>query len=332
LVARYRFSDIVHRSHVIKKTIEIARRYALLSSNILISGETGTGKELFAQSIHNESWRKDGPFVAVNCAALPDNLLESELFGYVEGAFTGTAKGGKTGLFELAHGGTLFLDEISEIPVDVQSKLLRALQEREVRRIGGDKVMAVDVRVISATNSDLDDLVGRGRFRRDLFYRLDVFNLSLPPLRVRREDIAALFGHFLKLNCRMNALPVPRVEPAALDVLHGCALEGNVRELRNITDRASALRHSPHLLTAGDMEQAVRPAAAYQPLAAARERHAAEDDFSHKPGRAAPQSRQSEANARTLQALAACDGHKGRAAAMLGINRSTLWRRLRRGR
>ena len=316
LVAKYHFSDIVHRSRIIKETIEIARRYALLSSNILITGETGTGKELFAQSIHNASRRKDGPFVAINCAALPDTLLESELFGYVEGAFTGTARGGKIGLFELAHGGTLFLDEISEIPVSVQSKLLRALQEREIRRIGGDKVIAVDVRVISATNSDLNERVARGLFRRDLLYRLNVFNLSLPPLRIRKEDIAALFSFFLARICRTNSQPVPEVEPAALDVLYACALEGNVRELRNITARVSALRHNPHLLTAGDMEQAVHPEAAHRE-ALPQQRHP-------------PESRASESCARTLHALAVCGGDKGRTAAMLGINRSTLWRRLRK--
>jgi PAS domain S-box-containing protein len=334
LVARYHFSNIVYRSRIIKKTIEIARRYALLSSNILISGETGTGKELFAQSIHNASHRKDGPFVAINCAALPDSLLESELFGYVEGAFTGTAKGGKTGLFELAHGGTLFLDEISEIPVSVQSKLLRALQEKEVRRIGGDKVIAVDVRVISATNSDLHERVAHGLFRRDLLYRLNVFNLSLPPLRIRKEDIAALFSFFLARNCRAHSQPIPGVEPAALDVLHACALEGNVRELRNITARVCALRHNPHLLTARDMEQAVHPETAYQEPQSVQTTAYAGRLLSPGAGQRnphpAPLSRKNETYAQTLQALAACGGDKGRTAVMLGINRSTLWRRLRR--
>ena len=148
-------------------------------------GETGTGKELFAQGIHNASQRRNGPFVAINCAALPENLLESELFGYVEGAFTGTTRGGKMGLFELAHNGTLFLDEISEIPLNMQSKLLRVLQEHEVRRIGDDRVTAVDVRIISATNVNLHKLVAARRFRQDLLYRLDVLKITIPPLRRR---------------------------------------------------------------------------------------------------------------------------------------------------
>ncbi len=336
LVAKYRFSDIVHSSQIVHETIELARRYAVLPSNILITGETGTGKELFAQSIHNQSLRKDGPFVAVNCAALPENLLESELFGYVEGAFTGTAKGGKVGLFELAHGGSLFLDEVAEIPVGVQSKLLRALQEREVRRLGGDKVIAVDVRIISATNSDLVERVAGGLFRRDLLYRLNVFNLSLPPLRVRKEDVTALFTYFLRKNCQMHSLPIPRVDSAALEVLHQCPLEGNVRELRNITARVSALRHDPNLLTAKDMERAVYPDAAYRrppdlarrmPPDAAQPGRGADGQAASVP----PRGRKAGDAVReqTLRVLEECGGNKGHAAERLGINRSTLWRRLR---
>ena len=168
------FGDIIHKSAVIVATIDTARRYAASDSNVIIVGETGTGKELFAQSIHNASPRKNGPFVAINCAALPENLLESELFGYVEGAFTGSVKGGKMGLFEQAHGGTLFLDEIGEISLSTQTKLLRVLQEREVRRIGDNKVISINVRIISATNKSINQLAGKELFRRDLMYRLDV--------------------------------------------------------------------------------------------------------------------------------------------------------------
>ena len=170
LNAHYHFNDIIHDSPEIDYVIEKAKKFASVSSNILIEGETGTGKELFAQSIHNASTRCNGPFVAVNCAALPENLLESELFGYVEGAFTGTAKGGKTGLFELAHKGTLFLDEISEIPLSIQGKLLRVLQEHEVRRVGGDRVISVDVRIIAATNHSLSRITEQGRFRLSLIH------------------------------------------------------------------------------------------------------------------------------------------------------------------
>ena len=323
MTAKYTFANIVHASSAISKTIELARRYAALPSNLLITGETGTGKELFAQSIHNESLRKDGPFVAVNCAALPENLLESELFGYVEGAFTGTSKGGKTGLFELAHGGTLFLDEVSEIPVGVQSKLLRVLQEREIRRIGADKVIAVDVRIICATNSDLSLLVEEGRFRRDLFYRLNVFNISLPPLRMRKDDITALFTYFLRSFCHANALPVPTVQPAALELLHACPLEGNVRQLRNITARVCVLRDNPNVLTVRDMELAITPEAVYQTGQTPGQTVNAPNSVTHMP------SLKGDTREKTLRALTACMGNKGQAADMLGINRSTLWRRLR---
>lgn len=321
MVAKYSFADIVHASRIIAGTIELARRYAALQANILITGETGTGKELFAQSIHNESLRKDGPFVAVNCAALPENLLESELFGYVEGAFTGTSKGGKQGLFELAHGGTLFLDEVAEIPIGVQSKLLRSLQEREVRRIGADKVIAVDVRIISATNSNLSERVQNGQFRRDLFFRLNVFNISLPPLRVRKEDITAIFTYLLRATCQANALPVPAVHPAALELLHGCTLEGNVRELRNITARACVLRENPNVLTARDMELAVRPEAMYQ----------TNPDMPGQTGNISAKTPQHSLRERAQAALTACAGNRREAARMLGIHRSTLWRRLHAG-
>ena len=321
LTAKYRFSDIVHESSIVGDCIETARRYAPLPFNILVMGETGTGKELFAQSIHNESVRKDGPFVAVNCAALPENLLESELFGYVEGAFTGTSKGGKAGLFELAHGGTLFLDEIAEIPVSVQGKLLRALQEREVRRIGADKVIAVDVRVISATNSDLRELATRGLFRRDLLYRLDVLTLSVPPLRARPDDIVPLFLFFLKRCCMLHSIPVPQMAPRALEPLQTYEFIGNVRELRNIAARASVLHHDPQRLTAEDVERALYPDTA--PFSSLSQRNV---------GATGPIFMEEEERRQTLQALADAGGKRGKAAEILGIDRTTLWRRLRKYR
>ena len=201
LKARYTFDDILHESGTMKETIETARRYAATDSNVIIVGETGTGKELFAQSIHNSSRRKNGPFVAINCAALPENLLESELFGYVEGAFTGTSRGGKMGLFEQAHGGTLFLDEVEEISLSTQSKLLRTLQEKQVRRIGDNKVIDIDVRILSATNKSITRLSEEGGFRKDLMYRLDVLRLFLPPLRQRERDVEFLFCHLLGKLC-----------------------------------------------------------------------------------------------------------------------------------
>ncbi|MCC8190495.1 MAG: sigma 54-interacting transcriptional regulator, partial [Planctomycetes bacterium] len=196
-VARYVFDDIKGDSAAIRAATAAARSFAGLQSNVLILGETGTGKELFAQSIHTASLRRDRPFVAVNCGAIPGNLIESELFGYADGAFTGSKKGGRIGLFELAHSGTIFLDEISEMDPSGQISLLRALQERQIRRVGGDGVIPVDVRVIAACNADLDAMVRDGRFRRDLYYRLGVLVLRVPPLRGRREDVVPLAKHFL---------------------------------------------------------------------------------------------------------------------------------------
>lgn len=313
LVARHHFEDIIHRSSVIAETIENARRYAASSSNILIVGETGTGKELFAQSIHNASSRRDGPFVAVNCAALPENLLESELFGYVEGAFTGTARGGKEGLFELAHNGSLFLDEISEMAPTMHSKLLRVLQEREVRRVGGNKVIAVDVRIISATNRNLYELVSAGLFRQDLLYRLDVLKIFLPPLNRRQDDVAELFHFFLRSFALRRHEPVPTVEPGAMELLLSYRFVGNARELRNIVERVGVLMRLPHVITAEDMERALYPediesAEAETPQ---RQKRRSEDDILRR-------------------AVAECGGNQTRAARMLGIDRTTLWRRLRK--
>ncbi|MBC7335917.1 MAG: sigma 54-interacting transcriptional regulator, partial [Clostridia bacterium] len=198
LVARFTFEDIIGQSEAIREAVEKAKRYALTDSTVLLSGESGTGKELFAQSIHAFSRRSGGPFVAVNCAALPENLLESELFGYEEGAFTGAKKGGKLGLFELAHGGTIFLDEIGEMTLPLQARLLRVLQEKEVMRLGGSRVIPVDVRVIAASNKNLQQAVQEGTFRADLFYRLNVLCLKVPPLRARKDDIPLLVDHFIK--------------------------------------------------------------------------------------------------------------------------------------
>ncbi len=241
LIAKYTFEDVIHQSQIMNKTVAIANKYARVSSNILIEGETGTGKELMAQSIHNASERRHGPFVAVNCAALPENLLESELFGYVDGAFTGSRKGGKIGFFEQAHHGTLFLDEISEIPINFQGKLLRALQERQVRRIGDDKVVAVDTRIIAATNKNLKQMVLNREFRQDLLYRLDVLKVYIPALRERQEDILPLFYHFIgKYNTRFGK-EISKGSRAAEELLVHYNFEGNICELRNIAERLSVM-------------------------------------------------------------------------------------------
>ncbi|MCK4309814.1 MAG: sigma 54-interacting transcriptional regulator, partial [Candidatus Atribacteria bacterium] len=197
-VAENTFEDIIGQSPAIEKVKEEAENYAQIDSPLLIYGETGTGKELFTQAIHNASSRKNNPFVAFNCAAIPENLLESELFGYVKGAFTGAKKEGKMGLFEQAHKGTIFLDEIGEISPDIQARLLRVLQERKIRRIGDDKLIPIDIRIIVSTNKDLYGLVEKKKFREDLYYRINVLNLNLPPLRQRREDVPLLVNFFIK--------------------------------------------------------------------------------------------------------------------------------------
>ncbi|MEH7081307.1 sigma 54-interacting transcriptional regulator [Neobacillus drentensis] len=237
LVAKKSFHDIQGGSPEMLKCIQQARQYAKSNGTVLIYGETGTGKELFAQSIHNESKRAKGPFVSVNCAALSENLLESELFGYVEGTFTGALKGGKMGLFELAHGGTLFLDELGEISLNFQAKLLRVLQEKEVRRVGGDRVTPIDVRIICATNRDLREEVRLGRFREDLYYRLSVLELQLMPLRQRKDDIVPMAISFFKSECikeqKVLFLPLDQL----FDCLQSYDWFGNARELQNFIER-----------------------------------------------------------------------------------------------
>jgi transcriptional regulator with PAS, ATPase and Fis domain len=235
LYAKNTFDNIVGHSEIIKKTVQKARQYARFDSNLLIYGETGTGKEVFAQSIHNQSKRKKGPFVSVNTASLAPSLLESELFGYVEGAFTGARKGGKVGLFELAHGGTIFLDEIGELSPDIQSRLLRVLQEKEIMRIGDDKIIPVDVRVICATNRDLSELVQKGGFRADLYYRINVLSLRLPPLRERCEDIGDFFAHFIRELAAQEGRHIT-IDNNAMKLLMTYHWPGNIRELRNIAE------------------------------------------------------------------------------------------------
>lgn len=235
LVAKAKFSDIIGRSNGILSEIERAKIYAITESNILINGETGVGKELFAQSIHNYSLRHSEPFVAINCAAIPESLMESEFFGYEEGAFTGSKKGGKPGLFELANHGTIFLDEISEITRPVQARLLRVLQEKEVMRVGGERIIHVDVRVIAATNKRLEDKLADG-FRDDLFYRLDVLSLDIPPLRMRDDDVLEIFLSFLSRS--LNMLDYEEIiNQKSIAVLKSYSWPGNIRELFNVSER-----------------------------------------------------------------------------------------------
>lgn len=238
LVAKYTLNEIIGHGPLMQVALVKAREIASIDGTVLLIGESGTGKELFAQGIHCASeFRKKGPFVAVNCAALPQSLLESELFGYESGAFTGARKGGKPGLFELAHGGTIFLDEISTVPLDLQARLLRVLQERQVMRIGSDRVLPVDIRVIAASNENLTQAIADNRFRGDLYYRLNILRLAIPSLRDRRDDIPFLVEHFLRRAQEAHGTTGRRPSQRLQKWFYEYSWPGNVRELENILER-----------------------------------------------------------------------------------------------
>lgn len=239
-ISKYTFDSIVGKSNAIKNTIELAKQYSSNNATVLITGETGTGKELFAHSIHNHSKRRRNPFVAINCSAIPENLLESELFGHEDGAFTGAKKGGRMGYFEMAHGGTIFLDEIADIDELIQIKLLRVCQEREILRVGGNRIIPIDVRIIVATNTDLYERVREGKFRQDLFFRLDVLTLDIPPLRDRKEDIGDLCMHFINQMSRTLNLMVTGIDHDVMQILEDYEWPGNIRELQNVVQKMLA--------------------------------------------------------------------------------------------
>lgn len=238
LEAKYTFDDIIGNDELMIAAMQKAKQAALTPATVLLRGESGTGKELFAHAIHNLSYRKYNQFVRVNCAAISENLLESELFGYEEGAFTGALKGGKIGLFEQAHGGTIFLDEIGEIPLSTQVKLLRVLQEKEIVRVGGTNHINIDVRVIAATNAPLERAIEEGRFREDLYYRLNVLPIHIPPLRKRKKDFHHLILHLIKKFNQEYGRSVEEIDIEALNKLKTYDWPGNVRELQNIIGRS----------------------------------------------------------------------------------------------
>ena len=314
LVAKYSFPDIIGESKAIRDTVQIARSYASSQAAVLIHGETGTGKELFAQSIHNASTRSSGPFVAINCAAVSTNRLESELFGYEAGAFTGASKNGREGLFELAHGGTIFLDEIGEIPKETQVELLRVLQEKEVRRVGGNRVIPVDVRIITATNKDLIQETMEGRFREDLYYRLNVLDLSLPPLRERGDDVRLLGLHYFR---RLNGgISMPDKEKRYLEMLsqvRDYSWYGNIRELQNFTERIHILLQNGTEIN-GVMTEIMRRRSMEEPAV----KKAQEEDRDVR--------ERSEIEA----ALASFPDSMEDAARSLGCSRQTLWRKMKK--
>lgn len=320
-VAKHTFDDIIAVGQDMREVINRAKMFAPTESTVLILGETGTGKELFAQSIHNASTRKAGPFVAINCAALPESLLESELFGYEEGAFTGSRRGGKPGLFELAHGGTIFLDEIGDMSLPIQARLLRVLEQREVMRLGGDRVLPVNVRVIAATHKDLRKAVLQGTFRPDLYYRLNVLNILIPPLRERREDIPELVRSFLAISCERLGLAPKTVAREAMDVLVAYSWPGNVRELRNACER----------LAVGVEESEVFKEDVLKLLEwtdDAREAEASQMTVALRLDGGGLRRMEEEIMRQVLEKV---NGDRTEACRLLGINRSTLWRRIGTG-
>ncbi|CAM4260081.1 propionate catabolism operon regulatory protein PrpR [Bordetella tumbae] len=312
--AKYRFDELIGQSPGFLRAVQAARRYAQTDLTVLIAGESGVGKELFAQAIHNDSRRADRPFVAVNCASFPESLLESELFGYEEGAFTGSRRGGKRGLFEAAHTGTIFLDEIGDMPLPLQSRLLRVLQEREITRVGATAAIPVDVRIIVATHQPLRDMIEQRRFRQDLYYRINTLRLAVPALRERPDDIGPLL-HVLVARClsRLGAMPardtVALIAPW-LPQLKQYSWPGNVRELENMSERIAV-----YLSQYGSPE-----AIDYDAL-----RHDCPELFEGTQT-LANNTGEASLRARAIQALEACGGRRQQAARHLGISRSTLWR------
>lgn len=313
--AKYTFEDIVGDSEEIKEIIRIGKEYSVVDSTVLIEGETGTGKEIMAQSIHNNSSRAKYPFVAVNCAALPETLLESELFGYTPGAFTGADKHGKKGLFELAHKGTIFLDEISEMNPSLQGRLLRVLQERKVMRLGDNKVIPINVRVIAATNANLKELIKKGKFREDLYYRINVLNIKLIPLRERKEDIKSLLYRFVDEFCnRLGKKPL-RIEEEVINCLMNYDWPGNVRELKNFSERLVVMSKKDTVSM---------------------------DDIKHITENLNIEYEKVEEKAQEYSLMEAVEidaiknaidisrGNMTKAATLLGISRTTLWRKIKK--
>ena len=281
----------------LRAALRLLQRVGPTESTVLLTGESGTGKELFAQAIHALSPRRGGPFVALNCAAIPETLIENELFGHEKGAFTGADRR-QPGRFELAQGGTLLLDEIGELPLAVQGKVLRVLEERTFERVGGGRTLRADVRLVAATNRDLAAMVAAGEFRSDLYFRLNVFPIELPPLRERASDIPLLADHLLAEIARRHGVEPPRLEEAAAELLAGEPWPGNVRELANVLERAVILGEGP-AIRAADLRPLLRP------LKAAGERD------------------------RLKQALTAADGDKRRAAEILGMSYRALLRKIK---
>lgn len=312
--AFFTFDDLITQSPKMQSLIDLAKRAAMDNSNVLIEGESGTGKELLAHAIHNYSHRKNGPFVVIDCSALPRELVESELFGYEEGAFTGAKRGGRQGKFELANGGTVFLDEIGEMPLEVQTKLLRVLQSRYVVRVGGHQPIPVDVRIIAATNRDLEQEVEKGNFRLDLYYRLNVVHFKIPPLRERREDILFLAAAFMEKNAKKSGRANYKLDEEVKAALVNYDWPGNVRELENVIERACVFATSEQLTKELFPEKLFQSPTQFGTQSA--------DDVLFP---------LEEAEKRAIfMAIMKAQGNKSLAAKYLGISRSTLYEKMKR--
>ena len=309
-----RFDSIISVDPAMEGVLNTIARAAPSRASVLVRGESGTGKELVARAIHAASLRQKQPFVAVNCAALNKNLIESEIFGHEKGAFTG-ADQQRQGRFEQANGGTLFIDEVAEVPLEVQVKLLRVLQERTIERVGGNSSIKVDVRLISATHQDLEAAVNAGRFREDLFYRLNVVSVQVPPLRERRQDIPVLFTHFLKHYCAENGKEIHEVSREAMDLLMRYDYPGNVRELQNVVERAVVMARGQNL-TRDDLPME---------LATELNQEPARDDDSSLPNQVEALERRA-----IEQALQKVEGVQSRAAEILGITERNLRYKLKK--
>jgi len=330
--ASIRFEDIITNDPIMLALVENAKSTASSMSNLLIEGESGTGKELFAQAIHNYGTRRKGPFVPINCGAIPRELISSELFGYAEGAFSGAKKGGSPGKFELASGGTLFLDEIGDMPLEQQTSLLRVIQERMVTRIGGHHAIPVDVRIICATNKDLHAEMEAGNFRRDLYYRMNVINIKIPPLRKRPSDVTLLFNHFLEMSDKSRK-KTTQVSDAVYSYLVQYNWPGNVRELQNVVERMVhanpgtylGLEHLPP-----EIIKATPPVAA-QNLNNVSSRSDENITIDLKKTRTLYRQRMDEVQKRLIiELLERHHGNISQVAKELGISRITLYKKIRK--
>ncbi|HOV38338.1 MAG TPA: sigma 54-interacting transcriptional regulator [Spirochaetales bacterium] len=316
--AKFSFHDIIGKDPFFMEAVNLSRLAAGSSANVLLEGESGTGKEIFAHAIHNESLRSGGPFIIVNCASLPISLIESELFGYESGSFTGARKEGFAGKFEQANGGTLFLDEIGEMPLDMQAKLLRVIQDKTFTRIGGFKEITVDLRIIAATNKNLQEHVRNGNFREDLYYRLNVLRIRVPSLRQRPADIPLLARHFLRKYALRDGKPIPMLEEEAMQVLTAHSWPGNVRELENLVERLIVLNQGI-CINKKVLEPYVGGGKDSLPL---EER----PEFIENQGIRNLETIEKE---EIRKALTLCNGNISVASRFLGISRNTLYRKMK---